>query len=263
MLLSGPTYPVRGIFFFVTHPSLWLRVLCGLVLSLVFALAATVLLFVFALVPQANGLNAHLPTWLGWIIAVICVLLEIFLASLLFVAICLPVLADELFDDVVALATGQPAPEGSCARGCWHGVAYAGVWIVTLLVARILLLVITAPLHLIPGVGTVVFLFLNGYLTAWNNSLHWFDMRGCGFSEGRRFVRQNRMAYASTGAVMVLLELVPVAGILFQFTNIVGAALWAVDMESEGIGPGKIEHVPRGGIEADGRRITEGPLAEP
>ncbi|KAJ3180681.1 hypothetical protein HDU87_001794 [Geranomyces variabilis] len=266
MLLSGPTYPVRGIFFFATHPSLWLRVLCGLLLSLTFALAATVLLFVFALAPQANGLNAHLPAaWLGWIIAVICVLLEIFLASLLFVAICLPVLADELFDDVVALATGQPVTQkGSCARGCWHGVAYAGVWIVTLLVARILLLVITAPLHLVPGVGTVVFLFLNGYLGAWNNHLHWFDMRGCGFAEGRRFVRQNRMAYACTGAVMCMLELVPVAGILFQFTNIVGAALWAVDMESEGIGPGKIEHVPKAGVGvgAGERRTSDGTVAE-
>lgn len=35
----------------------------------------------------------------------------------------------------------------------------------------------------------------------------------------------------SFGIAAVLLELVPVASILFAFTNTVGAALWAADME--------------------------------
>ena len=35
----------------------------------------------------------------------------------------------------------------------------------------------------------------------------------------------------SFGVAAVLLELVPVAGIFFAFTNTVGAALWAADME--------------------------------
>ena len=33
------------------------------------------------------------------------------------------------------------------------------------------------------------------------------------------------------GLVAVLLELVPVAGLFFSFTNMVGAALWAADLE--------------------------------
>ena len=36
----------------------------------------------------------------------------------------------------------------------------------------------------------------------------------------------------SFGVPAVLLEMVPIAGILFSFTNTVGAALWAADMES-------------------------------
>ena len=31
----------------------------------------------------------------------------------------------------------------------------------------------------------------------------------------------------------VVLELIPIAGIFFAFTNTVGAALWAADMERE------------------------------
>lgn len=35
----------------------------------------------------------------------------------------------------------------------------------------------------------------------------------------------------SFGVPAVLLELVPVAGLFFSFTNTVGAALWAADLE--------------------------------
>lgn len=38
----------------------------------------------------------------------------------------------------------------------------------------------------------------------------------------------------SFGITTVLLELVPLASIFFAFTNTVGAALWAVDMEKRG-----------------------------
>ncbi len=47
----------------------------------------------------------------------------------------------------------------------------------------------------------------------------------------------------SFGVAATLLELVPVASILFAFTNTVGAALWAADIEKgnvtkEGTAPG-------------------------
>jgi hypothetical protein len=38
---------------------------------------------------------------------------------------------------------------------------------------------------------------------------------------------------SSFGVPAVLLELVPIAGIFFAFTNTVGAALWAADMEQK------------------------------
>lgn len=46
------------------------------------------------------------------------------------------------------------------------------------------------------------------------------DMRDLQANHPRRF-----------GVAGVLLEMVPVAGILFAFTNTCGAALWAADME--------------------------------
>jgi len=41
----------------------------------------------------------------------------------------------------------------------------------------------------------------------------------------------------SFGVASVLLELVPVASILFAFTNATGAALWAADMEKGNVTP--------------------------
>jgi hypothetical protein len=45
-----------------------------------------------------------------------------------------------------------------------------------------------------------------------------------------RFTKQT-LTITSFGVPAVLLELVPIAGIFFSFTNTVGAALWAADME--------------------------------
>jgi hypothetical protein len=40
-----------------------------------------------------------------------------------------------------------------------------------------------------------------------------------------------RLTYPSFGVAALVLEMIPMAGIFFAFTNTVGAALWAADME--------------------------------
>lgn len=41
------------------------------------------------------------------------------------------------------------------------------------------------------------------------------------------------MVFDSFGTVAMVLQLVPIVSILFSYTNTVGAALWAVDMEKK------------------------------
>ncbi len=54
------------------------------------------------------------------------------------------------------------------------------------------------------------------------------------------------MPVGSFGVAAVLFELIPVAGIFFAFTNTVGAALWAADMEqSETTAPGLREQAKK------------------
>lgn len=51
------------------------------------------------------------------------------------------------------------------------------------------------------------------------------------------FIELNNPKYLAFGAVCMLLQLVPGASILFLYTNTVGAALWAVEMEKQGLTP--------------------------
>ncbi|KAI9101329.1 hypothetical protein DFS34DRAFT_613992 [Phlyctochytrium arcticum] len=240
MYLHPSAYPLRGILFFLTHPSLWTRLLCGLLLSLLFSLTSTILLFTFALAPQARALDTHLPSWLSWLISVILILLEIFMSCFLFFAIVLPTVADQVFDDTLSLQTGQDTPGGSCARGCWLSISHFGIYLFYLFFLRLVVLIVTAPFNLIPVFGTLFFFALNGYLSAWSQHLHWFELRKWGFGTGHAFVKSHRPSYVAFGAAAIALEMIPVVGMIFMFTNTVGAALWAVDLEKQGIMPGPI-----------------------
>ena len=46
------------------------------------------------------------------------------------------------------------------------------------------------------------------------------------------WIADRRAAYTGFGIPAVLLEMVPFVGIFFAFTNTVGAALWAADIEA-------------------------------
>ncbi|KAG8534368.1 uncharacterized protein KY384_001213 [Bacidia gigantensis] len=59
----------------------------------------------------------------------------------------------------------------------------------------------------------------------------YFQLKGWGAREKEEHVKSRRGAYTSLGIASVLLEMVPVVNIIFAFTNTVGAALWAADME--------------------------------
>jgi len=47
----------------------------------------------------------------------------------------------------------------------------------------------------------------------------------------KEWVEKNKGAYIGFGTASQLFEMIPVASIFFTFTNHVGAALWAVDIE--------------------------------
>jgi len=88
------------------------------------------------------------------------------------------------------------------------------------------------PLNFIPVVGTVLFVLIQGKTRG--NSVHtrYFQLKNWNASRKDQWLKDNMAPYAAFGTVATLLELVPVASIFFSFTNTVGAALWAADIES-------------------------------
>lgn len=107
------------------------------------------------------------------------------------------------------------------------------------------------PLNFIPVVGTVIFVILQGRRVGPAAHTRYFQLKGWNSAQKQKHIEEHKAAYtrfvpclaqntvgirchanhSSFGVATVLLELVPVASILFAFTNTVGAALWAADME--------------------------------
>lgn len=111
------------------------------------------------------------------------------------------------------------------------------------------------PLNFIPVVGTVLFVILQGRKFGPTAHARYFQLKQMKKQEKDQFIEKRKAAYArlvirfqsyyfnttnfiSFGVPAVLLELVPVLGIFFSFTNTVGAALWAADMEQNQQGAG-------------------------
>ncbi|MCJ1456484.1 hypothetical protein MMC28_006845 [Mycoblastus sanguinarius] len=87
------------------------------------------------------------------------------------------------------------------------------------------------PLNFIPVVGTVMFVILQGKRAGPAAHTRYFQLKQWSSRQKEKHVEEYKAAYTSFGVAAVILELVPVASILFAFTNTVGAALWAADME--------------------------------
>jgi uncharacterized protein involved in cysteine biosynthesis len=87
------------------------------------------------------------------------------------------------------------------------------------------------PLNMIPIVGTVIFILLQGRRFGPNAHARYFQLKGWDKQKKEEWLEKKRAAYTSFGVPATLLEMIPFVGIFFAFTNTVGAALWAADLE--------------------------------
>ncbi|KAJ3175992.1 hypothetical protein HK101_010528 [Irineochytrium annulatum] len=240
-------YPFRGILFLTTHPSLWSVVLCRLLLLLIFGLAFLIFMFAYVMEHQqdalrrlfevgspgeygsGSGTDQTLNT-VAWVVSVILTVVESALAVVLLVVIFLPYVMDSLFNDVLRIrghgSVCRPTLQAGCLR-IWHRL-----WREESMIAlEALVLTVTAPLNVVPLLGQAVYVTVNGYWHGCSYHLGYLTMKGLRFREIVDHVRARRASYAGFGSVALALELIPVFDCLFVFTNVIGAALWAADME--------------------------------
>ncbi|KAG0240581.1 hypothetical protein BGW41_006842 [Actinomortierella wolfii] len=229
-MIVPSSYPVQGIVYFLGHPQLITSLLCPILLTVIWAIAATIFAFAYLLQLQAHALiKANCPAGVAWFVSVIFVLLEIALLIILFYLIVLPIYQDALFDRVLRLRGLKHVLErsqGNDVAKCLRGI-HGGLVVVFF---QIIVLIITLPVNVIPIAGQFIFAMLNGWVFTYACRFHYNnDIRNISISEGRREAWANRRSYSSFGSVAVGLEMVPFANLIFMWTNIVGCALWVAD----------------------------------
>ncbi|TPX57996.1 hypothetical protein SpCBS45565_g08102 [Spizellomyces sp. 'palustris'] len=86
-------------------------------------------------------------------------------------------------------------------------------------------------LEFVPVVGPLAYAYLEGERTAIEAHHRLFKLKNMSPDERAKWILARRNEYSQFGFVAAALETVPLLGTITKFTNAVGAALWAADME--------------------------------
>ncbi|KAG0224485.1 hypothetical protein B0O80DRAFT_433328 [Mortierella sp. GBAus27b] len=98
---------------------------------------------------------------------------------------------------------------------------------------RVMLWFATLPLTFFPVLGPVVFCYINCKTRIPDVHRRYFDMKDMTVEEREKWIHSRQDEYTAFAFVSQALELVPIFSILFGFTNTIGAALWAADLERD------------------------------
>ncbi|KAJ4358735.1 uncharacterized protein N0V89_003319 [Didymosphaeria variabile] len=231
-------YPLKGIAYFFTHRALWRPLANKLIPTLSLGLGVTVFMFAVTYVPQA----AVLTIFNGPLAIVTTILLVLSEASTVFNILSKNFLIDDALIDTFdgTLLARDQAALVSRERAMKSGGDYmARLGKITrkpferFSPKAIIRYLMYLPLNMIPVVGTVLFVILQGRKFGPTAHARYFQLKQMNKHQKEEFIESRKAAYTSFGVPAVLLELVPIAGIFFSFTNTVGAALWAADIEQK------------------------------
>jgi len=242
-------YPIKGIVYFATHKSLWKPLMGKLAPYVTLSIGVVTSMFAFTYLPQlavmvfVNGPLAVFTT-------VLLVLSEsatvISLVSRNFM------LQDALLDTfdgtLVSKNATEIVAEGRQLKTGADPIDRLGKILKSPFTRfspkALVRYVMYLPLNFIPVVGTLAFILLNGRSRGQSVHDRYFQLKRWSTSQRSSWLSEHTGPYTAFGTVATLLEMVPVASIFFSFTNTVGAALWAADIEakdtqmSQGTAPG-------------------------
>ncbi|THH00595.1 hypothetical protein EW026_g1965 [Hermanssonia centrifuga] len=228
-------WPVRGLLYTILHPQIILSVRGALVKSLSSSAILFAVLAFFTYVPQAAVLSLFTGPFGPFLALFLLGAESIFLLSFLAKPLFLEPALQHAFDaTLIENGQRQLVKEGKTK---YAAAADRGNALVRPLQALsregIVRYIITLPLNLIPVIGTVGFLFINGHRAGPGWHSRYFQLKGFDKAQRQSFVAKRRPAYTAFGIGALLFTFVPVVGLVFTFTNTVGAALWAAQMEAQ------------------------------
>ncbi|KAI0838086.1 hypothetical protein F5Y06DRAFT_269875 [Hypoxylon sp. FL0890] len=229
-------YPFRGVAYFLTHKSLWKPFSCRILPVLGLTAGVFASMFFFTYLPQlailvfVNGPLAVFTTVL-LILNESSTLVNIISRNFL--------LQDALLDTfdgtLVARNATEIVSEGRQLRTGNDPIGRLGKIIKSpfekFTPKALLRYIMYLPLNFIPVVGTVVFILLQGRTRGASVHGRYFQLKGWSSSQQRDWLERHIGPYTTFGTIATILEMVPVLSMFFAFTNTVGAALWAADIE--------------------------------
>ncbi|KAJ3751695.1 hypothetical protein EV360DRAFT_56502 [Lentinula raphanica] len=241
-ILSGAwIYPLHGIVYFISHPSIYRSVQPVLTKCLFVSAGITFGMFVFTYLPQV-AFCAIFSGPFAFAAAAIMVLGESYALVVIVTKMFILEDAQDKIFDAVLLQQGHEALVSSArhVRSGRSGIKTIGRSVTKPLNRftknGLIRYLISLPLNSLPIVGTIVFLFYNGSNAGPRYHARYFQLKGLDAQERQASLERMRGAYTAFGAIALALDLVPVGGLLFNFTSTIGAALWASDLEKKNSG---------------------------
>ncbi|KAF2674980.1 hypothetical protein BT63DRAFT_381689 [Microthyrium microscopicum] len=233
-------YPIKGIYYFLSHQSLWQPLREQLLPTFGTAMSVTLAMFAFTYLPQAailtlvNGPLAFISTIL-LVLSESATITNIIARGFFIDEALLDTFDGTLLSREKPKLVSQGRQLKPARSGAGNTVSRLGK-VVSKRFARftpsgIIRYLVYLPLNMIPVVGTVLFIVLQARRFGPNAHARYFQLKGWSNAQREDYIEKKRAAYTAFGAPAVLLEMIPFIGVGFAFTNTVGAALWAADME--------------------------------
>ncbi|KAJ6500375.1 hypothetical protein C8R45DRAFT_820129 [Mycena sanguinolenta] len=232
---GGWWYPLQGVYYFLSHASLYRAILPTILKTLFTALGITAALFTFTYLPQV-AFCAVFSGPFAFATAALLVLGESY-AVITFVSkvFFLGRAQDQIFNAVfrqqgINLVYVEQNKSRSFVQNVFKGVSKP---MQRFSREGLLRYVISLPLNAVPMVGTVLFLLYNGAKAGPTYHARYFQAKGMTPVARQAFVDKRKGAYTAFGAATLGLNLVPIVGPVFMLTSTIGAALWACEMEKK------------------------------
>lgn len=230
-------YPVKGLIYFATRPSIWRPFAVKLGPYLLLSVSVVLSMFFFTYLPQlaimvfVNGPLAVFTT-------VVLILNEsAAIVSFLSRTWLLQEALLDTFDGTLVsrnvtgiLQEGRQLKPGSTAMERLGKVVRSPFERFS--VKAVIRYFMYLPLNFIPVVGTLVFIAIQGRNRGKTVHSRYFQLKKWSVSRQTDWLRIHVAPYTAFGLVATILEMIPFVSILFTFTNTVGAALWAADIEA-------------------------------
>ncbi|ETV83589.1 hypothetical protein H257_04287 [Aphanomyces astaci] len=230
-MVCAMQYALQGVAYVVGRPRMWLVVsLMPMVAALIVGICSVVVLCTAGLFPQAYHFERlGMAPWWATFSSTAVLVGEMFLVTMIYSLVCTPRIAVVVFNKILEARGHSSVVTDAPSRRPSSGRLLSGhVWF------RLVVLVASMPLHCIPVAGTIAFVWLNGgRLTRWDVHQVYYDLKGYTYKERKAVYETHRDTYRSIGVHSMYLQLIPVLGFAFTFTNIVGAALFAADLEDD------------------------------